>query len=515
MGNDSYKKKIDGILILLGFALIVELAWLFFNSGMVKGLNRRADNLRVYAIETQNDETILPGDVFDRNGRMLVNSVFENINGNKQMVTTYSNGMAYAQVLGYTGRQMLDPLAKKTEDVASYRRDARLLAFLDEDYWGKDGALYHPVNVDGVKGQNATLTIDDDLQNYVYSTLCKYMSTSDDIGSAVVMDVNTGEILADVSFPTYDFNNMEQAYQDMVRAEKEKNVEPAYPVTYKNPQAPGSIFKVLTAVALIDHGEADYTVPNSSFTMKEGWTCKANEYSSNTLRVAKGQELNMETALNISSNVYFSKAFMKLGEEKVNETAEKFMLTNGNQDISLDFGNVKYNWDTHVPMDIFAQTGFGQGRTEITTIHAAMITQAIANDGKMMKPYMVKQLTNANGKVVYRGKEKVLSKSTSKKTANIVTSYMRSTANECCSLHNLNREKAIFNQYEVAGKTGTAENGDEEKTTNAWYISFAPASKPKYVVVVNRCKTPHKQGYSVIPAVADIYDYLFTEFEEK
>ena len=115
-------------------------------------------------------------------------------------------------------------------------------------------------------------------------------------------------------------------------------------------------------------------------------------------------------------------------------------------------------------------------------------------------------------KTVYEGKEEVLSEATAKDTAEKVANAMASTASECCILHSLYEEKEIFDRYQIAGKTGTAENGDEEMTNNAWYISFAPAEDPQYVVVVNQCRTA-KAGYRMMPAVADIYEYLFEVYE--
>lgn len=516
MGKGKSSKRISIICIVLGIALILEMVALFFNSGVITGLNRRADNFKVYAKVTKDDETIMPGDIYDRNGTVLVNTanVTDEDTGMQKSVTIYSNSMAYAQLLGYTGRHVFDPLAESTKDVVGNRNDARLMAFLDEDYWGKNGALYNTINIDGVKGQSATLTIDDDLQNYVYNSMSKYMDPKESIGSAIVMDVETGAILADVCFPTYDYNDLGTAQQEMEKDEKETNLEPGYPVTYKNPQAPGSIFKVLTAVALLDNDMGDFKVKNTSFTVNDSWTCYAGQYYTSTLSVAYDDELDMEMALNISSNVYFAKAALELGSNRLNATAEKFMMKNDGSELVLDFGKVRYNWDTNVSDDILAQTGFGQGRTGLTTVQAAMITQAIANDGVMMKPYVVKNLKDSNGDIAYEGKAEKLSQATSKKTARTVGEYMRSTAKECCALHNLDREATIFDEYGVAGKTGTAENGDSASTTNAWYISFAPVDDPKYAVVVNQCKTDHKYGYKMMPVVADIYEYLFTTFAE-
>ena len=63
-------------------------------------------------------------------------------------------------------------------------------------------------------------------------------------------------------------------------------------------------------------------------------------------------------------------------------------------------------------------------------------------------------------------------------------------------------------RYKIAGKTGTAETGDENDSNNAWFISFAPADEPQYVVVINQCKTD-KGGYRMMNTAAEIYEYLF------
>lgn len=515
------KKRCSTIYRILALALTLELAAVFLNSGTVTGITPRADKLKVYAEAERDDRTILPGDILDRNENMIAETKYKMVSGEredeekKERVTVYSDGKAFSQLVGYTGSRNLNPNADMTEDVVGDRQDYRLMAFLDEEAWGDNG-LYSTVDIDGTKGQSAVLTIDSDLQLAVYKALLEQMSDSEDMGSAIVMDAKTGEILAMVSFPSYDFNDLDHAKAEMLEDAADLSLEPAFPVSYKNSETPGSIFKVLTAVALIDHGMEDFTVENSSFTVNQ-WTCNAAPYNSGTLRVDLGDTIDLETALNISSNVYFARAALELGADKIRETAERFMLVENSSEeedttyLELDFGNVEYNWDLNVEQDILAQTGFGQGRTELTSVYAAMITQAVANDGKMMKPYIIKNLVDANGKTVYTGEKEVLSKATDKSTANKVSKAMRSTASECCNLHGLFEEKEVFDRYQIAGKTGTAENGDEMGSNNAWYISFAPADNPQYVVVVNQCKT-NKAGYQMMPAVANIYEYLFETY---
>ena len=505
-------RKKNTVYLMLGILLVAELGMTFCRSGVVEGASERADRLKVFTTASLDDATIRPGDILDRNGEWIVRTTEDTEDGRTK--TVYRNDYAFSQTVGYTGRRNLDLFAKSPDEVVGERSSARLMAFLDEDYWGENG-IYSTTNIDGIKGQSAALTIDASLQEEVYSLLLKEFSSNKAMGSAVVMDAKTGEILADVSFPAYNFNDLGTAMQQMNEDAENTNLEPGYPVTYKNPMVPGSIFKVLMSVALIDHDMEDFTVENSSYTTGNNWTCEASPYYTSSLKVALGDTLDMETALNISSNVYYSKAALALGSEALNETAEKFMLSKDSSTLLLDFGNLHYNWDTdNLAEDVLAQTGFGQGRTELTTIHAAMITQAIANGGKMMKPYLVRELINADGKVVCKGESEVLSEATSSRTADMVTDMMRSTVRESCRLHQLAEAGNIFESYQVAGKTGTAENGDELSTNNVWFVSFAPANDPRYVVVVNQCRAD-KQGWQMMDTAASIYQYLFTEYSSQ
>lgn len=506
--------------LLLGLLLLCEILVLFFNSGIVKGLNERADYLRRLAIAIRDNATILPGDICDRHGNLIAGTAFENVtktlaDGSEQetieAVTSYTDVLAYSQVIGYTGIGTVNPDAAESEAMIGGRDAYRLMNFLNTDYWGENG-LYKVADVNDSKGQTAVLTLDSGLQLQVFESMLQQMDPSTDMGSAIVMDAKSGEILADVSFPAYDFNHLTEAKAKMLYDEQNTDLEPAYPVANKNPEAPGSILKVLTAAALVDHGMEDFTVINEEFTVSGVWTCEATEYESDTLTVTEGDEIDLETALKTSSNGYFAKAALALGADRLQETAEKFNLKQGSDSLLLDFGNVYYNWDLSGSDDVLAQSGFGQGKTELTTIYAAMMTQAIANDGVMMKPYMVKNLVNSKGKKVYKGQAEVLSQATEAETAKMLAAYMRATAEEACSLHQFTDVAEVFDKYQVAGKTGTAEIGDEAERTNAWYVSFAPANDPKYVVVVNQCKA-HKAGSEMMPVVAEIYQYLFEEYK--
>ena len=511
-------KRVGIVYLVLCGIFLSEIAGLFYNSGIVKGVNERADRLKIYATASREDATVLPGDICDRNGKELAKTEYKGIRKTREdgntdyetvRQTSYQNAQAYSQLLGYTGcDRKLDLFAEEESNIVGERNGYRLMKFLgDESYWGEDKGIFSTTGADGTRGQTAVLTIDDDLQTAVYNALQNEMSTSD-MGSAVVMDAKTGEILSMVSFPCeYDFSDLDAAMQKMKEDEENTNTEPGYPVSYKNAKTPGSIWKVVMACALLDHDMGDFTVSNTSFTDDSGWECNGSLYDSGTIQLGEGDEIGLECALNISSNVYFAKAALALGKEKLEETASGFMLEQESDHISTDFGYVMCNWDLE-DSSLLAQTGIGQGHIGLSTVYAGMIAQAIANGGKMMQPYMVKSFINEDQKVVYEGKPEVLSNATSKSTAKKVTSYLVSTAKEICQVHGLTEAGKTMEKYAVAGKTGTAEVGENAELNNAWYLSFAPADDPQYVVVVNQCKTS-KQGYEMVPVAAEIYEYLF------
>lgn len=543
------------IYMALGLGMLLELVVLFLRSGVVKGLSNRSDRLKIYAHAMIDDLSILPGDIIDRNGDPIVTYgerevVSVSKDGEEETsierFTEYQHARAFSQLIGYTGNRAIDLNAESIDQIVGERAGYRLLSFLDQFYWGNNG-LYETANVDGTKGQSAVLTIDSGLQEEVYRALCEEMQDGESIGSAVVLDAKTGEILAMVALPTYDFGDIRTAVQQMKADTDQKRLESEYPVTYKNPEVPGSIFKAVTAIALIDHGMEDFTVENVDYTVN-GWTCHAAKSTHGDVKVEYGDELDLDTALAVSSNVYFTKAALALGKDRMKETAGKFMLGMDSADLSgqeeesgtgiadyqkgigtlhLDCGDVPYNWNLdekqeNVPMtdDVLAQTGMGQGTTEITTLQAAMIYQGIANDGKMMRPYIVQRLVDAQGKTVYEGEQEELKEVTGSETAERVADCLRKAAQANAQSHNMPEVQEAFDNYRVAGKTGTGEvplkeTEDSEEIillNNAWFASFAPADDPRFVVVVNQCRTD-KFGYRMMPVAADIYQYLFEEYQ--
>ena len=171
------------------------------------------------------------------------------------------------------------------------------------------------------------------------------------------------------------------------------------------------------------------------------------------------------------------------------------------KDISLDFATIHSNFDLKGYEDnVVATTAFGQGETLVTPLQMAMVTQSIANDGVMLKPYLFKSVVNGKGQTTAEGKSEKLVETMDTDTAQEIKEAMKAAA------QSYGMSTVGEKEYSIAAKTGTAERGDG--TNNAWLVTFAPADNPQYVIVANRLKTT-EIGKTLAPVVEDLYNTLF------
>lgn len=464
----------------VGLIFVVEMAVTFWDSGYIEGLNKKADKYKEAAITEADANTITPGDIYDRNDTVLV----ENAEPGQNSI--YIDDYAYSQVLGYTGPARII----YGEEISKSQRQYRLMEYYRDQ-------LYGTQNLDATEGNSLVLTLDHELQMKVYELLMQEVGEGNR-GSAIVMDAKTAEILAMVSLPSFNANDLDSSISQMNQAPSEQEI--FYPISHKGLAVPGSIFKVITAVSLLDNGLEDFTVADQSFSVEDRNV--VNSYGN------IGDEINYYTAIERSSNVFFARAGLELGGEKLEETAKKFMI---GQDLELDLGTVSSNWglDPEDSNDL-ADTSYGQGKTLFSTIYGAMEAQTIANDGIMMEPYIIKEIRTPKGRILEKGEADVLSEVTGRETADKITEAMLAATASHISVVEGEENQEIYQRYSIASKTGTGENGDQEETNNAWLISFAPAEDPEYVVVVNQCKT-QKFGQDMMDTAAQIYRYLFQE----
>lgn len=196
---------------------------------------------------------------------------------------------------------------------------------------------------------------------------------------------------------------------------------------------------------------------------------------------AKGcKEASLNKALEVSCNSVFANMGDKVTRDKMVETSEKFGFNNDKIDIPVRaFASV---YDKKMGKDGNAQSSIGQFNTAATPLQMAMVTAAIANDGKLMKPYMVDHLTAPNLDMIEKHSPQEMSRPLSAANAQKVQEMMVNVVD------NGTGTKAKIKDVKVGGKTGTAQHGEgNKKRPYAWFISYAEGkdgSSPVAVAVV-------------------------------
>lgn len=399
---------------------------------------------------TDEEASTLRGSIVDRQGTVLAFS--EGEQGERKRI--YPFGNMYAHVIGYStknyGKSLLEA---KYNEVLLGGGTPELIERVE-------GLL----TKDGKTGSTLALTLDNRLQEKARTLL------GDSKGAIVAIDPKTGAILALASSPDFDPNEgvMEEQWGTLV----ENDDSPLLPRSVMGLYPPGSTFKVVTAAAAIENGLADFTCDDQGVVNVDGKDIR--NYGSK----AYG-ELDMEGAIRISSNVYFAQLAERLGAEAIIHRAEQ-----------AGFGS-------EIPFDLpvapsrvggsamgrteLAATAMGQGKLMVTPLQMALVSAGIANDGIIMKPYLVKGVADSGGKNIFSNQPQKLYTFCKPETAAMLNEMMQAVVAEGTG------KKAAVKGVQVAGKTGTAQNeksAQGDGFDHAWFIGFAPAENPEIAVAV-------------------------------
>ncbi|MBM2821110.1 MAG: peptidoglycan glycosyltransferase, cell division protein FtsI (penicillin-binding protein 3) [Candidatus Berkelbacteria bacterium] len=332
-------------------------------------------------------------------------------------------------------------------------------------------------------------------ENVLSKAVKKY---SADSGSIVVMDPNTGAILAMAGEPTFDPNKFNEVPKE------DQNVfnNP----TIARPWEPGSVFKPLIMAAAINEGKVQ---PDTEGVFSNMVTVDSYEIHTSTDQ-AYGRE-TMTQVLENSDNV----AMVWVSEQLGKDTEYKYLKDFGfgrktgielDTEASGEVLDVK-QWSN----SLRATVSFGQGIT-VTPIQLGTAVSAIANGGKIMKPYIVSEVTNADGTKDFR-EPKEVKRVFNTDVANKVKDMMVSV------VINGHGKKAAVSGYKVAGKTGTAQvpspgGGYYKDRHIGSFIGFAPADDPKFVMLV-RLDQPKNVDWaesSAAPTFGELANWLLDYF---
>lgn len=304
-------------------------------------------------------------------------------------------------------------------------------------------------------------------------------------GAVVALDPRTGAVLALYSSPSYDPNRLSShdasairdAWAEFENADTDPRLNRAIRETYP----PGSVFKLVTAAAALESGirPADtfddpvaQELPQTSATIRN--------FSRGTC--AGGGQITLERALEVSCNTTFAQIGLALGAERLIEQAEAFGL---NRDWEFDLDRLA---TSRIPKELdepaTAQSAIGQRDVRVTPLQVAMITAAIANDGLLLEPQLVRRVEDNAGRVIRSNEPDPLrftplgsARPIGRDTAEALQEMMVGVVAQGSGT------AAQISGTTVAGKTGTAETAPGEPPT-VWFTGFAPADEPQVAVAV-------------------------------
>lgn len=399
----------------------------------------------------------------------------------------YPNGSLAAHVLGFTGvdDQGLAGIELKL-DATLRGMPGKIMN--EVDVLGRPISFSKERYVEAVDGYDVFLTIDETIQYFTEKAL-EQAALNYNLkkgAAAIVMNPNTGEILAMASYPDFDPNDPD-AKPDFVDDPDWKgfssieNTNLLWSTVFRNKVVndtyePGSTFKAITAAAALEEG---IVRPETTVV------CKPYSLAGHTINCwhagGHGQQ-DFAHAVYNSCNPVFVQEALAVGIDKFYSYVRMFGfqkrtgLELAGEPTDEEYRNLWHKNPTEIDL---AVAGFGQ-RFQISPIQLATAYCAIANGGNLMKPMLVKQISDSNGNIIQKFEPQVIRKVISEETSRTVRTILEGVVSEGTG------KNAYVSGYRIAGKTGTSETLQTE-SEGRYVVSFAaiaPADKPEIVVLV-------------------------------
>ena len=422
----------------------------------------QVDNLRV---DDRNTRTIYESYSAER-GPILVGGVAiaESVPSSDQykFQRVYAAPTLYSAVTGYyTLNQGNAGLEGAMNDALTGKANDQFFGQLEAIITGKDP-----------KGAAVALTVDPVIQQVAFDAL------GANTGAVVAIEPSTGRILAMVSKASYDPNALavhnSQAVIDTYNALIADPAEPLFNRAIGGDlYAPGSVFKLVVASAALDSGRftAASEFPNPpSLQLPQSSNTISNAADGNC---GGSATVSIADALRLSCNIPFAQLGGALGANTIADYSEAFGF---GQDLNIPQTVTPSDFPRDIDEPGLYLSSFGQASVRVTPLQVAMVSAAIANGGKLMKPDLVESVKAPDLSAISEFDPTVFSTPISESTASIMTGLMVSNvANGAAS-------NARIQGVDVAGKTGTAQNDGAANTL--WFTGFAPASNPRVAVAV-------------------------------
>ena len=421
-------------------------------------------------------QSVIRGEIYSADGVTLAETLTDDA-GNE--TRKYPAGRIFAHVVGYSthGRTGIEALA----NFSLLRSNIFYMEKAVSDLQGEKSP-----------GDDVTTTLNYEIQLRAFDALGSYD------GAVVVMEPETGKILAMVSKPDFDPNTIAQDWDELVSDESSsvlvnRATQGLYP--------PGSTFKIFTTLEYIHEnpGYEDYSFYcDGEYTVgRKTIHCHGNK--------RHGQE-NLEDSFAESCNSSYASLGLTLDIDRFATLCED-MLFNTELPTTLEYSKSSFVLAPGDSESAVMETAIGQGKTLVTPFHMALVTSAIANDGVLMTPYVIDHVNDNEGNLVRLYQPKEYGMLLSENDAAILQQYMKAVVDEGTAT------KLKNDNYEVAGKTGSAEFSSSSDSTHSWFVGYAHKDgKPDIAVAIIVEDSGIGSEYAV-PIAQEIFDEYYKEEE--
>lgn len=447
------------------------------------------------------------------------NSEFPGINIIEEPIRVYTQGELASHILGYVRKIDADTLKVKSVDgytMNDYIGKMGIEYVLEKYLRGKKGIKQIDMSVDGtiegeyveeeaVSGKSVVLTIDAELQekmeNIIEDTVKQLQKEGEktEKAAAVLMDVQSGEVLAMCSYPSFKPEVFIGTLENDVWQDIREN-DKLFNNAVQSENAPGSTFKMVTAAAALEEGvvtESEYVNDRGVYPYGHNPAC----WYYNQYKRGHGN-VNIKTALQKSCNYFFYEMGRRLGVDTIAKYAEYFGLgqKTGVELTGETKGTVASTAEAERKGQVWYSSNvlsaaIGQSDNNFSAIQMARYVSMIANGGNYISPTLIKEVKDLDGNRTPKHEIKnytndllgVSTESTSEvtvtqETLNTIKAGMRLVTSSGGTAYSIFRDF----DYSVAGKTGSAQAKTKEKgeITNGWFVGFTPYENAEVAIAV-------------------------------
>jgi len=415
-------------------------------------------------------QSISRGNIYASDGEILAETKLDE-NGNEYREYPYANIFSHAVGYANMGTAGLE----STENYHLLSSHVNLI----------DKTLTNATD-EKVPGDNVITTLDTKLQYAAYTSLGAYN------GAVIVIEADTGKILSMVSKPDFNPNTISDDWKSIVEDANSESVLFNRAIQGKYP--PGSTFKILTTLEYIREHPTDYQ--NYSYTcngeISDGY---------NSIHCYGGEvhgAVDLKSSFAESCNTSYANIGLTLNISDFKQLCNSFYFNTEIPSSDFSASTTRFGLTKDAGTSVVMATSIGQGETLTSPLQMAMIASAISNDGKLMQPYLVDRIVNADGQTYISYKPKQLKELMTEEEAGILKDYMSAVVQEGTGT------KLKDQSYEAYGKTGTAEYSDNGDS-HAWFVGFAHQEGKKDIAIAVVVEGAGLGSSYAVPIAKDVF----------